>query len=145
MALLAEEEPPREGRNLAGLLQEGFGAPVDFAFEVVCALAGIVIAFALPQTSLDHGHVAVEFLDAKLSKGRLKVVHIATRWIGIVMFVIIGGNAFRLGARLARAGQHSAILEIPDFPFAYALGVGCLVEALVLFHMVLRETGEPRS
>ena len=122
-----------------------FGFPIDFVFEVVCALAGIVIGFALPQTSLDHGHVVVEFLETRLSRSWLKNVHVFTRCIGIAIFFIIGWNAVRLGNYLFNAGQYSPILRIPDFPFAYALSVGCFVECLVLLYTIFRNSEERES
>ncbi len=122
-----------------------FGAPIDFVFEVVCALAGIVIGFALPQTSLDHGHVVVEFLESRLHGRWLRAVHILTRFIGIAIFVIIGWNAIRLGTHLRESGQYSPILQIPDFPLAYGLAVGCFVECLVLFHTIFENVEEKPS
>ena len=122
-----------------------FGAPIDFVFEVVCALAGIVIGFALPQTSLDHGHVIVEFLESRLPQKWLKAVHAFTRCIGIGIFVIIGWNAVRLGTHLRMSGQYSPILQIPDFPLAYGLAVGCFVECLVLFYKMFENLEENPS
>ena len=122
-----------------------FGAPIDFVFEVVCALAGIVIGFALPQTSLDHGHVVVEFLESRLHGNWLKGAHVLTRCIGIGIFVIIGWNAIRLGTHLRLSGQYSPILQIPDFPLAYGLAVGCFVECLVLVCTMLENPEEKPS
>ena len=122
-----------------------FGAPIDFVFEVVCALAGIVIGFALPQTSLDKGHVVVEFLESRIHGNWLRAVHVLTRCIGIVIFIIIGWNAIRLGTHLRLSGQYSPILQIPDFPLAYGLAVGCFVECLVLLHMMLENPEEKPS
>ena len=113
------------------------GTPIDFAFEVVCILAGVVIAFALPQTSLTLGHVCVEFLKTRIPKKWMKAVNVFTRCIGIGIFVIIGWNAIRLGNHLLEAGQYSPILKIPEFPLAYGLGLCCFVECLVLFYMLL--------
>jgi TRAP-type C4-dicarboxylate transport system permease small subunit len=125
------------------------GQPIDFAVEIVCMFAGIIISFALPATSLDKGHVIVEFIEGKLSKERLKVVHIFSKCIGIAIFVTIGLSTLKLGNSLRNAGQCTPILEIPEFPLPYALSLACFVECLVLFYMLLQnvypEGGEHES
>lgn len=108
------------------------GTPIDFVFEVVVLLAAIVIGFALPQTSLDKGHVVMEFLNGKLSPRWQRVLNVATRCVGIVTFAIIGWNIIRIGNHLLEVKQVSAILEIPEFPVAYGIGVCCFIECLVL-------------
>ena len=39
-----------------------FRMPIDWAFEVVVMLAAIVISFALPQSTIEKGHVLTDFL-----------------------------------------------------------------------------------
>ena len=113
------------------------GHPTDFAIEVVCLLAGVVIAFALPATSLNNDHVIMEFIEKKLSENWLKVAHIISKCVGITIFVIIGMSTFKYGNLVRVSGQCSAILQIPEFPLVYALSLGCFVECLVLFYMLL--------
>jgi TRAP-type C4-dicarboxylate transport system permease small subunit len=113
------------------------GHPVDFAVEIVILLAGIVIAFAFPATSLAKDHVIMEFIVDKLSGRRLAALSTFTRLIGIALFITIGLSAFKLGNGLRSAGQCSPILQIPEFPLPYALGVACFVECLVLLYMIL--------
>ena len=118
------------------------GAPIDFALEVVCILAGIVIAFALPHTSLVSYHVMMELIQNRLPPQWMKVVHVFTRCIGIGFFAVTGWYVFQLGNRLREAGQHSAVLELPEFPMAYGLGVCCFVECLVLFYTLFQRPPE---
>ena len=108
--------------------------PIDFAFEIVVFLAAIVIGSALPQTSLDKGHVVMEFLTTKLSRQWQKALNIVSRCIGIVTFAILCWNIIRVGNRLRGAGQCSPILHIPEFPVAYWIGVCCFIECLVLVY-----------
>jgi TRAP-type C4-dicarboxylate transport system permease small subunit len=119
-----------------------FGTPIDFAFEVVLGLAGIVIGFALPRTSLERFHVAVEYIDTKFSARWLRRLEVSTRLLGITLFAVIGWNACRLGNHLYNVGQASAVLQIPEFPFAYSLGFCCFVECLVLFYTLSSESRE---
>jgi TRAP-type C4-dicarboxylate transport system permease small subunit len=115
------------------------GIPIDFAFETVVLLAAVVIGFALPQTSLEHGHVAVEYLESKLSPRQMRPIYILSRLIGVGMFAIIGFYTIRLGNRLMQVQQVSPILRIPEFPVAYGLGACCFLECLVLFYTLGEE------
>ncbi len=121
------------------------GNPIDFTFEVVVFLAAIVIGFALPQTSLDKGHVVMEFLTVKLSPAWKKAVHVGTRLVGIITFLIIGWNIMRVGHHLLEVGQTSAILRIPEFPVAYGVGVCCFIECLVLILEIAQTSEEAGS
>jgi TRAP-type C4-dicarboxylate transport system permease small subunit len=113
------------------------GQPIDFAVEIVCMFAGIVVSFALPATSLNKGHVIMEFIEGRLPQNWLKATHIFGKCVGIAIFVTIGLSTLKLGNSLRRAGQCSPILEIPEFPLPYALSAACFVECLVLCYMLL--------
>jgi TRAP-type C4-dicarboxylate transport system permease small subunit len=117
------------------------GSPIDFTFEVVVFLAAIVIGFALPQTSMDKGHVVMEFLTIKLPGRLRKAFAVTTRCIGIVIFGIIGWNIIRIGNHFLEVKQASPVLEIPEFPVAYAIGICCFIECLVLV-LDLKRTSE---
>lgn len=113
------------------------GQPIDFAIEIVCMLAGIVVSFAVPAASLSKAHVVMEFMEGKISGNLLKVAHILSKCLGIAIFVTIGLSTLKLGNSLRNAGQCSPILEIPEFPLPYSLSVAFFVECLVLFYMLL--------
>lgn len=115
------------------------GHPVDFAVEIVILLAGVVIACAFPATSLSRNHVIMEFIEGKLSGPSSKVVNLLTRSIGMALFVTIGFGSFKLGNEFRNAGQCSPILQIPEFPLPFILGIACFVECLVLVYMFLAD------
>jgi TRAP-type C4-dicarboxylate transport system permease small subunit len=114
------------------------GQPIDFAMEIICMLAGIVIALALPMTSLNKGHVIMEFIEGKLPKNWLKVTDVLCKCIGIAIFFVIGLSTLKLGNSLRNAGQCSPILELPEFPIPYSVSVGFFVECLVLLYMLFQ-------
>ena len=119
-----------------------FGRPIDFTFEIVVFLAAIVIGFALPQTSLEKGHVVMDFLSVKLSQKWRRLLYLSTRWVGVITFAIIGWNIMRIGNHLLRMKQVSPILEIPEFPVAYGVGACCFVECLVLVFDFMQNSKE---
>jgi TRAP-type C4-dicarboxylate transport system permease small subunit len=109
-----------------------FGMPFDFPFEVVCALAGVVIALALPQTTLMKTHVTVEYLETKLGPVRFRPVYRLTRCLAIAIFLLVCWNAVKLASHFFTVKQHSMLLEIPEFIFPLFLGLGSLIACLVL-------------
>jgi TRAP-type C4-dicarboxylate transport system permease small subunit len=113
------------------------GHPIDSALEIVVLLAGIVIACAFPATSLAKDHVIMEFIENKVSGGWYKALFTLTRVMGIALFITVGLSAFKLGNGLRSAGQCSPMLQIPEFPLPYILGIACFVECLVLVYMLI--------
>lgn len=121
------------------------GMLIDFPFEVVCALAGIVVAFALPETSLTGTHVLVDYLKLKLSPDHYRVTYLITRVLGIGLFLVVGWNAVMLGNHLKDVRQCSAVLQIPEFLFPYFLAAGCFVTCVVLFSQMLQPMEEKQK
>ncbi|MBP1732035.1 MAG: TRAP-type C4-dicarboxylate transport system, small permease component [Deltaproteobacteria bacterium] len=119
-----------------------FRMPIDWAFEVVVMLAAVVISFALPQSTLDKGHVLTDFLIEKLSPRLQKSIFAITRIMAIFVFVILGWRVICLGQKFCKAGQISPILELPDYPVAYAVAVACFIECLVLLWTLVERVRE---
>lgn len=105
--------------------------PIDFALEIVVFLAAIVISFALPRTSLDKGHVMMEFVTSRVSDRWVKRLYVLTRLMAMGMFAIISWNIILYAGRLREAGQASAVLNIPEFLITYAVAFACIVQCLV--------------
>lgn len=116
-----------------------FRMPIDWAFEVVVMLAAIVISFALPQSTLDKGHVLTDFLIEKLTPRWQKSFFVITRAMAIFVFVILGWRVVCLGQKFCKAGQVSPILEFPDYSVAYAVAVALFIECLVLLWSLVEE------
>jgi TRAP-type C4-dicarboxylate transport system permease small subunit len=121
------------------------GLGVAFPFEIVCALAGIVMAFGLPQTTLSGTHVTVEFLKDKASPRTFGIAYVCTRILNIVLLLILVWAGFRLGSQFLGSDQHSPILHIPEFFFPFLLAVGGLVTCIVLFRRMFSRTDGRQS
>lgn len=116
--------------------------PIDWAYEVVVLLGAIAIGFSLAQTTIDEGHVFMDFLIVKLPPALQRIFAIITRILGIVTFAIFGWRLFPFGNNLWRSGQASPILQIPEYPVAYGIGVCCFtVCAVLLYDLVNKVRG----
>ena len=122
-----------------------FRMPIDWTYEVVVLLGAIAIGFSVPQTTLDKGHVLMDFLTVKLPKRWQKMFSLITRCLGIVTFAIFGWRIFPYGTNLWKRGQVSPILEMPEFPVAYGIGVCCFIVCLVLFYDLVQKIKEVKS
>jgi TRAP-type C4-dicarboxylate transport system permease small subunit len=108
------------------------GRPVVGAYEVVSFFcAPLVIGFAIPLTSWNKNHVAMDFLLVKLAKGNQNVLCVMTRIICILLFAFIGFNLFLVASEFRASGEVSQTLRIPFYPVAYGVGVCCFLECLV--------------
>jgi len=118
-----------------------FKLPIMGTYEIVSLLGAVVIGFAIPQTTLERGHVLMDFLTERLSFGGQRVLHLVTRLLAILIFLIIGWNLFILGNDLLKAGQVSLTLKLPEYPVAYGIAFCCLFQCLVLLADLVKKEG----
>jgi len=78
----------------------------------------------------------------KLSPRLQKSIFAITRIMAIFVFVILGWRVICLGQKFCKAGQISPILELPDYPVAYAVAVACFIECLVLLWTLVERVRE---
>ena len=119
--------------TVTDVILRSLGSPIVGIFELVAFFGAIVIGFCLPFTSWVRGHIYVDFFVMKLpAKGR-SAVHLATRCMGMGLFLLIGWNLIKMGADLSRSGEVSPTLQMPFYPIVYGIGGACWVQCLVLF------------
>lgn len=109
-----------------------FWRPITGTYELVAVLSAIVIGYAIPQTSLDRGHIYVDFLIENRTPSIKKGFLVFTRILGIALFVLLAWNLFLKGNFLYSSGDVSQTLHIPYYPVAYALALASFVECFVL-------------
>ena len=124
--------------SVTDILLRAGGRPIIGTFEVVSLLLAIVIAFGIPQVSLDHGHVSMDFLLERLSAKGRKVMNTMTRLLCLVLFAFIGGNLFNVAARFKASGEVSATIQLPLYPIAYGVAVCCLLECCIFAYEIAR-------
>jgi TRAP-type C4-dicarboxylate transport system permease small subunit len=109
-----------------------FRHPIVGTFEVVGFCGAIVIGFALPLTTWQRGHIFVDILTQKMSKGAKKWLDLSTRVLCIALFAVIGWNLFIYSHKLMTSGEVSLTIQLPFYPFAYGVGVSCFLQCFVL-------------
>jgi TRAP-type C4-dicarboxylate transport system permease small subunit len=118
-----------------------FRRPIAGTYELVGFSGAIVVGFAIPLTSWMRSHIFVDFFVQKFSQGVQRVFNVATRCIGIVLFFLIAWNLIKVGIDIQKSGEVSPTLHLPFYPVAYAVGVVCFFQCLVLFCDIVKIFG----
>jgi TRAP-type C4-dicarboxylate transport system permease small subunit len=127
--------------TFADVLLRSFKMPIPGTYELVALSSAVVIGFSLPLTSWRRGHIYVDILLVKLSKRVRDIFNLVTRFMVLVLFILIGWNLIRYGVALHKSGEVSLTLNIPFYPVAYGLGVCSFIECLVMFCDMVKIVG----
>ena len=119
-----------------------FGWPVPGTYEIVSLAGGLIVGLALPATSLARGHVSTDLLMGKLSERSRLLLTVMTRCISIGIFLLAGYGMVMMGIRLKVSEEVTAVLALPFYYVAYAIGGAFLMQTLVLFSEIF-ETINP--
>jgi TRAP-type C4-dicarboxylate transport system permease small subunit len=106
--------------------------PIVGTYELVGLLGAVVIGFSIPLTSWLRGHIYVDFFIFRFPQKTRNAFNIATRSLGIFLFLMIGINLFKYGMDLQRTGEVSLTLQIPSYPIVFGVGICCFVQCLIL-------------
>ena len=116
-----------------------FKWPIPGGIEIVGFLSVIVIAFAIAQTQVVHGHIEVEFLVTRLPKTAQKVIASIIYLFSMALFALLAWRSYDFGHTLQVSGEVSMTQGIPFYPFVYALAFCCIPVFLVLLVQLLKE------
>ena len=122
------------GADIVGRI---FGYPVPGTYEIVSIAGGLIVGLALPATSVAKGHVTADLLTGKLSERLKRYLAVITRLIGILIFLLGGYGMVMMGIRLKVSGEVTAVLVLPFYYVAYAIGGAFFIQSLVLFSETL--------
>ena len=124
--------------TLADVVMRAFGKPIVGDFEVISFLGAVVVGFAIPYTTLLKAHVIVDFLIEKLPKNVGDGMQVATRIIGIALFLWMGWNFVDMSRDLIKSNEVTPVFRLPYYPITFGLAFSCLVECFVLFSEILK-------
>jgi TRAP-type C4-dicarboxylate transport system permease small subunit len=127
--------------TVVDVVLRGFRRPVPGTYELVAFAGSLVIGLALPLTQRARGHIYVEVLVEKLPRKARDGFHLVTRFLVIGLFAVIGWNLVKYGLGLIRTGEVSLTLQMPFWPFAFAVALSCFVQCLVCAGEVMRILG----
>lgn len=115
--------------------------PIGSTYELVGLLGAVVIGFSVPLTSWLRGHIYVDFFIFRFPPKIRNAFNIATRCLGIFLFLMIGWNLFKYGMDLQRTGEVTSTLQMPSYPIVFGVGVCCFAQCLVLMGDMVKILG----
>ncbi len=126
------------GSDIVGRI---FKAPIQGAYEIISFTGGIVLGFAIPDSILARAHVTVDLIVDRAPAGMRSALHVFTRILGGMLFVLMGYASVKMAARLHAAGEYTPVLELPFYPVAYAMAGAFFVSAILLFVELTKKGG----
>jgi len=115
-----------------------FGRPIIGTYEIITLACAPLVAFAIPQTSLENGHVVVDFLIQGRSKLIKDILFVFGKTLGVALFLLIAYYIYRKGNRLYLKGDITDARHIPLYPVAYMLSFCCVMESFTLLVQIFK-------
>ena len=109
-----------------------FRHPIPGTYEIVGFLGAVFAAFSLGYTSVNRGHIAVDFIVQKLPPRAQTIVDGINALICAVLFGLLARQSMHYAADLKSFGEVSMTLQMPVYPFVYGIAAGCWLLVLVL-------------
>jgi len=122
-----------------------FRYPIPGAYELVGLLGSVVISFSLAHTSVENGHIAVEFLVRRFSRTTQALTGACNALIGALLFAVIAWQSVVYGIDLFDKEIVSLTIQVPIYPFVFGVAAGCALLCPVLLVESLRAFRRYRS
>lgn len=116
-----------------------FRCPITGTYEIVGFMGTVIISFALPYTTVQKGHIAVDFLMMKLPWLARVFVNAINAFICMVFFAVVAWQSVEYAQSLKASGEVSATLQMPTYPFVYGVAIGFALLVPVLFIEFVRQ------
>jgi len=127
--------------TLTDVVMRAFGKPIVGDYEIISFLGAVVVGFAIPYTTLLKGHVIVDFLIEKLPKNARDGMEVATRIIGIALFLWMGWNFVDMSLDLIKSKEVTPVFRLPYYPISFGLAFCCIVQCFTLFSQIVKIAG----
>jgi TRAP-type C4-dicarboxylate transport system permease small subunit len=139
-----------EGIGLVGLLvmmaitcidvigAKVFRWPLLGALDMVMLAQTVAIAFAASMSLIIGRHIQVEFFVKLLPRRAKAVINSVVLLLGLGLFMVIVWQLSVLGHLFQTAGEYSATIHIPYYPFAYGIALASIPVCLVFLLELLK-------
>ena len=116
----------------ADVILRFFRMPIPGTYEIVGLLGTVTVSFSLGYTSIEKGHIAVDFLVQKFNVKTRLAINAVNNFIGMVFFGIIAWRCVLYAQSLHKVGEVSLTIQMPTYPFVYGIAVGSVLLCFVL-------------
>jgi TRAP-type C4-dicarboxylate transport system permease small subunit len=108
------------------------GYPIKGTYDVVGLLGALVVALPIARTQILNRHVSMEFMEQRQSRMARGIAQVITFAFSFGTYLLLSWQLTVLAGKLRSIGRVSDTVEIPLFPFVYAIAFGCMLMCLVL-------------
>ena len=116
----------------ADVIMRAFRHPIPGAYEMVGLLGSLAVTFSLAYTSIEKGHIAVEFFVNRFSAASQALINSINSLIASILFAVITWRCFLYGIDFYSKGEVSMTLQMPIYPFVFGVSAGCGLLSVVL-------------
>lgn len=127
--------------TVTDVLLRALGRPIVGDYEIISFLGAVVVGFAIPYTSLLKGHVIVDFLLEKLPKNVGDVMQVATRILGIALFIWMGWNFVVMSLDLVKSKEVTPVFRLPFYPISLGLAFCCIIQCFTFVSQIMEIVG----
>jgi TRAP-type C4-dicarboxylate transport system permease small subunit len=121
------------------VILRNLGHPITGSMELIQYGGSIVFGFSIPYGTLLGAQIIVDIITEKLSPIKRRRINIATRCIGILLFLFVAYNFFIYGIDVRHTGERTASFKVPYYPFAFALSLSFLLQSFTIFCDLLKK------
>lgn len=114
------------------VIMRAFRHPIPGAYEMVGLIGSVAASFSLAYTSIEKGHIAVEFLVSRFSAPAQALISAANALIASIFFALITWQSVLYGTDFLLRNEVSMTIQMPIYPFVYGVAAGCGVLCPVL-------------
>jgi len=118
--------------TVADIILRLFRCPIPGTYDVVGLLGALTISFSLGYTSIEKGHISVDFIMQKFPEKIKMAVNTVNNLIATIFFAVAAWQSMLYAMNLRDTGEVSLTLQIPTYPFVMGVSAGCLLLCLVL-------------
>ena len=118
-----------------------FNRPITGAFEITEYLVLILIFAFIGYSQAQKSHVAVDLLWTQLPPRMRVYVDLGNHLACLALMVLITWMGGLKATELKTVGEASPNLQIPAYPFAFFMVLGCMVMCIELLRDVLQLIG----
>lgn len=109
-----------------------FDRPVLGSEEIVGLMGAIVLAFGLPLTHHEKGHIGVDLLYRLFPDTMKRVVDIGISLVTGVFFGLVAWQSYLYAAEMKKVGLVSPTIQFPVHYVIYGVFFGCLILTIMI-------------
>lgn len=108
------------------------GYPIKGTYDIVGLLGALVVALPIARTQVLNRHVSMDFMAQRKSRIARGIAQLIAFILGIAAYALIAWQLIAFAAKLKSIGRVSDTMEIPLYPFVYAIAIAFILTCLVL-------------